>query len=281
VQEITCVLNLKMLEKKERRFFYSNKNFAVIIRERKIYMKKIVVLFLSSIFIGSFITGCTNTIYDPDSETEDVKIETCENQTPVYHSIEYSVENAYVSPEGDLFRVLIEYEKKTDFDLVGYGYYSGKDIGMLAYWSSVVYREKGYPNADLVKEKLQNIQVIVTHTNNEIARLYDQNLYRENPTKAIENILWVNAFVISEFAECAGNFSPEVNLFYVIKNDRMRLENITTSIHELMHPIGHYGWGDADGDHSDPRLWINLSDESIMRKVYDIWLASLEGNSLL
>jgi len=279
VQELTCVLNLKMLEKKERRFFYSNKNFAAIIRERKIYMKKIIVLFLSLIFIGSFITGCMEST--SDFEAEDVKTETCENQTPVYHNVEYSVENAYVSPEGDLFQVLIQYEEKTDFDLVGNGYYSGKDIGMLAYWSSVVYREKGYPNADLVKEKFQNIQVVVTHTNNELARLWDPKSYYENPTEAIQNTLGLGAFVVSVISECSGNFSPDVNFFFAIRAENMRTENVDVSIHELMHPIGYYGWGDSDGDHNDPRLWMWLSDESIMKGVYDIWLASLEGNSLL
>jgi len=231
-------------------------------------MKKAISILMTIITVIT-ATNCGGET-DPDMDARDTETVSCEGME-VYHNIEYSTENTYVSEDGNVFNVWVDYEKKTDFDLVGDISYSGKDIGMIAHWVAQVYEEKGYSNAALVKEKLQNIQVIITHTKEEMARLNNPALYETNPEQAIKDIDGVNAFIESEMPECMANMTPEANFYFVMKVDRTRPQNITTVIHELMHPTSFYGWGDVDAEHDDPRLWMWLSDDSIQAKVYDIW----------
>jgi hypothetical protein len=129
-------------------------------------VKKLLVL---SLFI--ILNACA---FETEIESpEENPFEDCDSI--VYHNIGYSTEGAYISEEGDAYRVIMDFENQDDFfekDLL-----SARDVGMLAYFSYRVYAQREYPNVELVKEKLQNIFVGVTNTDSEFTRLFVPNLY--------------------------------------------------------------------------------------------------------
>jgi hypothetical protein len=195
-------------------------------------------------------------------------------ETIIYHNVEHSMKGIYVSKNGDAYNVTVDYEELEDF--FRRGVLSGKDIGFLAYLSAKVYKKKEYPNAKLVKEKLQNIHVIVPHTKEEFARLYLPFSYKDDQEKALERAESPVAFIHSTKPKCFADIPEEANIVYIIRSAFM--SNAYTAIHELAHPVGHYGFGDEDGDHDDERLWSWHSDDSIVTEVQELYEASLKKN---
>lgn len=225
-------------------------------------MKKLVVLTILSLIIVLSACGFETTNIE---ESYQDQFKDCDSI--IYHTIEYSVEGVYVSEDGDAFRVTMDYEDQNIF--FENDYLSARDIGMLAYLSYKVYAKKGYPNADLVKEKLQNILVVVTNTEEELAKLYVPKIYNIDPSAALEEVGKIGAFVNSTKPECYADIPEEADISFFIRD--WNLLGAETSIHELMHPVGWYGFGDVDSDHDDKRLWAGLDDNSIAADVLRLW----------
>jgi hypothetical protein len=149
--------------------------------------------------------------------------------------MEYLLEDTYISEEGDKYRVTMDYENKDDF--LNPDNYSAKDIGMLAHLSAKVYAERNFPNTSLVKEKLQNIHVIVLYNQDTFARLRDPELYSQDPIAACGKAHKYLATIYSRKKVCNIGIPEEANMFYIIRSEYMSYKNIWVSIHELMHPV--------------------------------------------
>jgi hypothetical protein len=99
--------------------------------------------------------------------------------------------------------------------------------------------------------------------------LFVPNLYDIDSGEAQKIAEPVGAFVHSEKPECYADIPEEIDISYFIRSNNLLTSH--TSIHELMHPVGWYGFGDSDGEHEDKRLWIELNDNSIAADVLRFW----------
>lgn len=242
--------------------------------------KNIIPLALITIFLCNNCVAFTDyqsefEICNEETKQEFANLKEDENcEITIYHQTQHTERGTFVSPDGHEYKVQVDYEKEEDFlD----NHYTPQDIGMLAHLSINSYQEKGYEEqgwskTSFVRSKLSNIYVFVTSTRNEFTRLTNSRLYDKNPELACQTQDPYLAIVFSVKMPCHKNIPEEANIAYIIRKQYMSYDNIDVSIHELMHPIGRYGFADSDGDHDDPKLWTGLNkkgeeDISIMTDV--------------
>lgn len=192
---------------------------------------------------------------------------------PYYHNMELSTESVHRPFDSDLeYRVVMDYQRKESANQPGK--FNAQYVGTLAYLVAETYEEHSWPNADKLRDALRNVQVVVTYTDNEFARLVDENAHREDAMQAIRDTDWITAMIWVDVTGCESQtLDPEVNMYIIVRDTRIWM-HVVSILHEFMHAVAYYGFGDieADYEHADERLWIPLNDHSFMAEVYDKWL---------
>jgi len=199
------------------------------------------------------------------------------------HDTDFLVSETYISPEGKRFYVTMDFENRKNF--IEPNHYSPYDIGKMAYLATQIYKEKGYLNSELVQNKLSNIHIFVTNTREQFSKLYNPELFYMDSESAKKNGDEIGAYVFSEREECYTGITEGAEIFFVIKNTHLKY-GFNSPLHELIHPISYYGFGNSGAEHDDPRMWIGLNDtgekdNSVMMEAIRAFNAISENDILI
>jgi len=233
-------------------------------------MHRFLVFGLLLMFVGCELPSAVSVIEDGGIPNK------CLGSPDVFES-EYQAHAMWVTPEGDVSEVTIDYGNQLD---AFHGEQTPIQVAQMAYWTRVAAVEylleqsNGIVDEELAKvferltERLQHTHYIVA-ANEE--NFYWQLDFTKPFEEHVEESPFAAAFVRGQCYELPeGAF---VSSIYK-SSQFFRLDLIT---HELMHPIGFWAFGDGDGkEHSNPALWSELDDRSIQSRAMELYTENIE-----
>jgi len=209
------------------------------------------------LFLVTMLFSCVIPLEDVVDDGIFIRSDTCAGSS--YQS-EYQETGIYRDSVNRIYTTIVDYEKIEDRFTTPL---SGKDIAELASISIDTYKQNNYKSYKrLYDNEFKKFHVIITHTDEEFAYLYDPELFLKDKEKALKVGYKYIAFVHTR-KFCWDSVPASFTIV-----SRAEFADHITMIHEFGHVVSYYEFGDSDPGHKDPRIWITVGgDKSINSKI--------------